>query len=205
MKYTIVKIGSCHLNFFQKSFKSVGVQRVLRVVFLSNRKGQPPELAILTNLKSKDTDQIISDYLFRWPTALEEVKEKGSSFSQQERKASFVEESPLNPFEKLLSQVEISNIDDIFKDFIFSLHNYCKNHYFPLRFKEHEMNSITENFYGLPGYIEEGDTCKVVTLRCPRTYQQEEYLRAAVYNVNKRCILDELGRKLLIKIEKEPS
>jgi len=163
----------------------------LRIFML--RDETKPLAGIITNsAENKAAEQIIIDYVKRWPNLaegmnIERIKTKGKipvksmSFSQE-----------LTP--------EFFELKDVFTAILSLLNNYCLRHYFGELNGDVDITSMISMFYSLPGGIKTEKGMINVHLRAPEGYQYTKELQRAVKKINESCVCDFEGRKLLLNV-----
>ena len=156
------------------------------IVFDADR--YEPQVVILTNDGAKRSEEIVFDFLMRWPnlgesTVFSSLKEKEKAFSV------YGEES--------------ETLSDIFLDFAGALRRYGGKLFFPDSFAGGDLTSLFSTICDIPGYCRIEDNCLSVDLRVPSIHPYAAALENAVRKLNEGMITDFQGRRVLVFLEKE--
>lgn len=166
-----------------------------------------PFLTILTNKIQSSAEEVISEYICRWPNAerffnilfaLRGGKEKLLLEEKKggEERGCFVPRIFKGIFERS------EEIIKIFSDFAEEIDRYSRRYFFAQGPLGKEMGDVVAQSYGLSGFLRRTEKNIYVMLIVPAQYKFYKDLEFAVHQVNNRLIFDNEGRRLFVEIKK---
>lgn len=137
------------------------------------RSEERVRIIILTNLLDSALEEIVLNYLERWPNleeGFEDFSKKIEFFTHKEAKRVSLPKSEFSPVLKL---------GEIFGFWLENLNHYCQKHFFPLDYREFSLSELRERFYNLEGRLERRKGFIFVRLTPPKDYP---YLSDLIYS-----------------------
>ncbi|HQP10285.1 MAG TPA: hypothetical protein PKV41_02740, partial [Candidatus Omnitrophota bacterium] len=180
LRFSEIKVDSIETLKPEKS-------SAFRIITVWKNDDQKPCWAILTNCARQNSEEILKEYMMRWPYFGEDIKE-GSVLELTDSSA--VQELP---------EESIGNVQEMCNDFIVSLHRYCQKHFFPKNYSRIDVNSLLATVYGMSGTFYALKDSMVVSLDMDQGLGYYKDLQYAVRKVNERHIFDYSGRRLWLK------
>ncbi len=159
------------------------------------RSEEKIRIIILTNLLDSALEEIVLDYVERWPNleeGLEDFSKKIEFFTHKEAKRISLPKSEFSPVLKL---------GEIFGFWLENLNHYCQKHFFPLDYREFSLSELRERFYNLEGRIERRKGFIFVRLTPPKDYPYLSDLAYACRRVNELDITTPKGERIYFELQ----
>lgn len=163
-----------------------GKTGVFRVITVWQEKEADPFWAVLTNQGRGSGGEILGEYMSRWPyfgLPARNVSVLSCDISETKRR-----EMP---------------VTDIFRDFIESLHGYCRRHFFPQACSSMNVTELIPILYDLPGNFHETKERVAVSLEIPDSAVHRKDIEYAVRRVNESHVFDYAGRRLWLDVDND--
>ena len=167
-----------------------GLNQDHRVITLWKDKETEPFLAILTNMEHESAEEIIREYIARWPNC-------GDAMFLSFKKIQMPKEAPsstpgVEPWFHTRGGTGES-VKDILEDYHQRLITYCATHFCPSQTQQKFMQS----FLTLPGYIRESKETIDIVLKIDQTYTFKSEFEYVVKTVNEYMITNNLGQRIV--------
>ncbi len=155
----------------------------LRVLVLWEQESPAPFLVILTNQINNSGENVIFDYLLRWPKYFPETS-----------KSSLLKKRAEGIFRERIFQ-NWDEIDKVLENFEQGLREYCCQHFFSDKAYDLSEDEINDILFGIPSKdLKEGKVFHI-TLFPPKGYPHRVILQNVVDRVNGSFIQGEGGHK----------
>ncbi len=155
----------------------------LRVLVLWEQGSPEPFLVILTNQINKSGENVIFDYLLRWPKYFPETSK---FFPLKKRVGEIFREQIFQDWDE---------IDKVLENFEKSLREYCCQHFFSNKARDLSEDEINYILFGIPSKGSKEGKVFYSTLFPPKGYPHSAILQSVVDRVNGNFIQSEGGHK----------
>lgn len=165
-----------------------------------------PKMGILTNLPdAKPMEEVIADYLKRWPN----LDEGYQDFLKKSERSAYLAPKAASSFasKEAFSVEPVYSLSgekmDLWQNLgylVTQLSNFSQRYFFPREYENADFSMLKQRFYGLPGQIKRRENSLFITLLPPAGYAFQKELVYAARRLNESHIQDPLGNKLCLKI-----
>ncbi len=176
---------------------------LLRAIFFreGGSKDSIPSV-VMTNIPKvdKSAQEIIMEFLKRWPAFLDKQSTFGEifdkNFYENTKIGSHFYEDSLKEQGKSFLTGEIPSIWDNIHVVLCALNRHCQRHFFPPEYSRQDISVMKSRFYQLPGYLVRGEHFLSISLKLSEDYVYKQDLEFAIKRLNEREILDPTGLRL---------
>ncbi len=179
------------------------VTACLKGFTLSENRDSPPIMAVFTNDNSRPAEEVILEYIRRWPYLehghmIHLIKtgyflDKGTRGEVPARGSISVA--------KAFGPGLDNSIDSVVNGFLSLLCSYCLDRFFPVRENDFYINSLLSLCYGISGYAESNDRHIKISL-VPGQNVDRNFLESAIRIVNESNIKSFQNQALYINLKK---
>lgn len=157
----------------------------LRLITFWQENSDDPFWCLLTNEFDKEAQEIIFDYLEKWP-----------DFTQR----AVYYRSKVESYQSI-AQNQISTIWDIFTDYGLRLHQYAKTHFLSNAIPHFGLNDLISDIYSLPGYFIINEKYIHIILSLPPSFKYYDDLISTIQRINQAEVEAHEKKRLLISVD----
>ena len=169
---------------------NVNKEVILRgVIVRQSQQVKLPELFIATNLSAEkvSTEDLARLYLARWPNGKAGLEEFSRAIELFTYNTSFRQPFPAESVTKKISG-GLENIKDFFRAYLETLDAYVRWYFLPREYREVDLSTTKDRFYGLRAQIRKKKDTTIVTFIPPSGYAFRKALTYAIERINERGI-----------------
>lgn len=193
----------CEKEVILKSSTISSMEISLRAIFLrENGAKDPAPVILITNFlkEDKSTNEILIEFLKRWPNFLDENIAKFNDFlDEEENKEDFYKIFMKSQENKIINN-EIKDLYEILGIFLTALNLYSQKRFFPPEYGRESLTTMKERFYQLPGYLTKTANFLQIHLKTPIDYQYHQVLNYAVKRLNEIEIFDQNALRIRVTV-----
>ena len=166
-----------------------------------------PRMGILTNLPDeKPIEEIISEYLRRWPNldeGYQDFLKKSEKTILTPAKAWVFNKPGQIPAPSNVYTISSAKMDlwQNLTSFVGNLSTFCQKHFFPSGYENVDFSTMKHRFYSLPGRLKRQDSRLLISLALSPGYAFQKDLLYAVRRVNESDVQTPFGQKIWLKIQ----
>lgn len=180
-------------DFFNK--ESAVAVNDFRVVTLWDQEAGDPVVALVTNQQDMTAEEIVKEYVIRWPNfnnkiflSLKKLECLSSKAIKTELRQSF-------------APSQITNMQQLLVDFKESLYCYCQNYFLPKFLKDFNPAEFFNSLWTVPGYLREDGKNREVTLILAQNHRFHTEIDFMARIVNEHGVVDHNGQRYWLKVE----